>query len=89
LAFSFFGGWLSQGGSGHQNLARSKRLKASSGFKRADVAQLVEHSLGKGEVTSSILVISSRNARSSSQFVVHRGGLDKRGAGLERLDDER
>jgi hypothetical protein len=26
---------------------------------RADVAQLVEHSLGKGEVTSSILVISS------------------------------
>ena len=27
----------------------------------ADVAQLVEHSLGKGEVTSSILVISSRN----------------------------
>ena len=27
--------------------------------KRADVAQLVEHSLGKGEVTSSILVISS------------------------------
>ena len=32
---------------------------------RADVAQLVEHSLGKGEVTSSILVISSR---SSVQF---------------------
>jgi len=29
--------------------------------KRADVAQLVEHSLGKGEVTSSILVISSIN----------------------------
>ncbi len=29
-------------------------------LKRADVAQLVEHSLGKGEVTSSILVISSR-----------------------------
>ena len=29
--------------------------------KRADVAQSVEHSLGKGEVTSSILVISSRN----------------------------
>jgi hypothetical protein len=28
---------------------------------RADVAQLVEHSLGKGEVTSSILVISSRD----------------------------
>jgi len=26
----------------------------------ADVAQLVEHSLGKGEVTSSILVIGSR-----------------------------
>ena len=29
-------------------------------FQRADVAQLVEHSLGKGEVTSSILVIGSR-----------------------------
>ena len=28
---------------------------------RADVAQLVEHSLGKGEVTGSIPVISSRN----------------------------
>ena len=28
---------------------------------RADVAQLVEHSLGKGEVTSSILVIGSRS----------------------------
>ena len=27
----------------------------------ADVAQLVEHSLGKGEVTSSILVIGSRD----------------------------
>ena len=34
---------------------------------RADVAQLVEHSLGKGEVTSSILVISSRNAVNSCQ----------------------
>ena len=29
----------------------------------ADVAQLVEHSLGKGEVTSSILVIGSRVVR--------------------------
>ena len=27
----------------------------------ADVAQLVEHSLGKGEVTSSILVIGSKD----------------------------
>ncbi len=27
----------------------------------ADVAQLVEHSLGKGEVISSILIIGSRN----------------------------
>jgi hypothetical protein len=32
------------------------------GFRRADVAQMVEHSLGKGEVTGSIPVISSRNA---------------------------
>ena len=28
---------------------------------RADVAQLVEHSLGKGEVISSILIIGSMN----------------------------
>ena len=28
--------------------------------RRADVAQLVEHSLGKGEVISSILIIGSR-----------------------------
>ena len=27
---------------------------------KADVAQLVEHSLGKGEVISSILIIGSR-----------------------------
>ena len=33
---------------------------ADSWVLRADVAQLVEHSLGKGEVTSSILVIGSR-----------------------------
>jgi hypothetical protein len=38
------------------------------GSERADVAQLVEHSLGKGEVISSILIIGSsfeavRNAR--------------------------
>ena len=32
-------------------------------FFRADVAQLVEHSLGKGEVTGSIPVISSRVLR--------------------------
>ena len=34
----------------------------------ADVAQLVEHSLGKGEVISSILIIGSRN------WVVEVGG---------------
>ena len=33
---------------------------------RADVAQLVEHSLGKGEVTSSILVIGSIQLRVAS-----------------------
>jgi hypothetical protein len=38
---------------------QAKGLVADSWF-RADVAQLVEHSLGKGEVTSSILVIGSR-----------------------------
>ena len=35
-------------------------MRLLSADKRADVAQLVEHSLGKGEVTSSILVIGSR-----------------------------
>jgi hypothetical protein len=34
---------------------------------RADVAQLVEHSLGKGEVTGSNPVISSRNAEIREQ----------------------
>jgi hypothetical protein len=33
----------------------------------ADVAQLVEHSLGKGEVTSSILVIGSTDYHDSSR----------------------
>ena len=36
------------------------RSRSSEVFREADVAQLVEHSLGKGEVTSSILVIGSR-----------------------------
>jgi hypothetical protein len=36
----------------------------------ADVAQLVEHSLGKGEVISSILIIGSRNRG----FTVELGG---------------
>ena len=31
--------------------------------KKADVAQLVEHSLGKGEVIGSIPIISSRNLK--------------------------
>ena len=39
---------------------------ADSWFLRADVAQLVEHSLGKGEVTSSILVIGSRDSEVSA-----------------------
>ena len=34
---------------------------AGGWFSRADVAQLVEHSLGKGEVISSILIIGSMN----------------------------
>ena len=51
-----------------QELGAAERCDASGqragrrvGKLRADVAQLVEHSLGKGEVTSSILVIGSRN----------------------------
>ena len=46
---------------------------ADSWVSRADVAQLVEHSLGKGEVTSSILVISSRST--SAQWAVNREQL--------------
>jgi hypothetical protein len=38
---------------------------------RADVAQLVEHSLGKGEVISSILIIGSRDC--CEVFVEGRG----------------
>jgi hypothetical protein len=49
-----------------ENVAASQRRDArgrgaQGERKRADVAQLVEHSLGKGEVTSSILVIGSRD----------------------------
>ena len=42
--------------------AEERECDAVSEF-RADVAQLVEHSLGKGEVTGSIPVISSRVQR--------------------------
>ena len=51
--------------------ARGMELKAKGCGLRADVAQLVEHSLGKGEVTSSILVISSRRTVVSGQLSVH------------------
>jgi hypothetical protein len=36
----------------------------------ADVAQLVEHSLGKGEVTSSILVIGSRDFAQVAEWLM-------------------
>ena len=55
---------------------------------RADVAQLVEHSLGKGEVTSSILVISSIRSAVSFQlsaFRLCRGRFD--GCGRRRQDE--
>ena len=42
--------------------ADSFQLKAVGCGSRADVAQLVEHSLGKGEVTGSNPVISSRSS---------------------------
>ena len=42
----------------------------------ADVAQLVEHSLGKGEVTSSILVIGSRDLLSESKSAAGPGLAD-------------
>jgi hypothetical protein len=38
---------------------RSERADAAGEGNFADVAQLVEHSLGKGEVISSILIIGS------------------------------
>ena len=45
-----------------QRIAVAPSLATSGCGKRlADVAQLVEHSLGKGEVISSILIIGSRN----------------------------
>ena len=52
------------GPSGGEDSPRTGRaaVERAEVCKRADVAQLVEHSLGKGEVTSSILVISSRNS---------------------------
>ena len=41
--------------------ASLKRVGEAGARRRADVAQLAEHVLGKDEVTSSILVIGSRN----------------------------
>ena len=52
--------------SAQQKGALAAAVQLNAGF-RADVAQLVEHSLGKGEVISSILIIGSR-------FDVARGG---------------
>ena len=50
---------------------RSKFWLAADGWQLglADVAQLVEHSLGKGEVTSSILVIGSRDLKLRKQML--------------------
>ena len=56
-------------------------------LKRADVAQLVEHSLGKGEVTSSILVISSRDSvQGSGQCQL--GCRQRRRIGLRPAENE-
>jgi hypothetical protein len=49
------------------------------GSSRADVAQLVEHSLGKGEVTSSILVIGSRGSWKGAVSAVPQGSRAKSG----------
>ena len=49
---------------------------------RADVAQLVEHSLGKGEVTSSILVIGSRVSGTRRE---PEDGFGRFGFGEERI----
>jgi hypothetical protein len=47
----------------------------------ADVAQLVEHSLGKGEVISSILIIGSIRLRceSAENYVVEIGFVEGHG----------
>ena len=50
---------VSEAGARWRNPERSLRGISLSAVCWADVAQLVEHSLGKGEVTSSILVIGS------------------------------
>jgi hypothetical protein len=54
---------VSAAGARRRNPERSRGSSGDEGGRtvRADVAQLVEHSLGKGEVTSSILVIGSRS----------------------------
>jgi hypothetical protein len=54
---------------------------------RADVAQLVEHSLGKGEVTSSILVIGSsfKGCSFVAETEVDLGPHGVRGARISRL----
>ena len=69
-----------------RNGAKSQALKANSRFEglRADVAQLVEHSLGKGEVTSSILVISSRDAVDREQWTVEAWARQQIGLALAR-----
>ena len=52
-------------------------LDAQKFASRADVAQLVEHSLGKGEVTGSSPVISSKDLVVSDQLsVVSNRGMD-------------
>ena len=55
---------------------RSRSTRVFGCFLRfeADVAQLVEHSLGKGEVTSSILVIGSRDLWKSEERRGSKGG---------------
>jgi hypothetical protein len=48
-------------------LRLKRRLKVERlNIKQADVAQLAEHILGKDEVTSSILVVGSRNLLAGS-----------------------
>ena len=49
------------------------KLIADSRF-QADVAQLVEHSLGKGEVISSILIIGSRDLVNGEERRGSKGG---------------
>src|SRR5581483_9532409 len=60
-----FGGRATRNGVGALAVRVSRGAK---GHECADVAQLVEHTLGKGEVTGSIPVVSSHEGRGNGKW---------------------